>query len=298
MKVLKTYLSPILATVCWAFSYIWTNMAFASFYPVTIVTLRVIFASIFMLMVVGFTHNLQKPQAKHLLWFLGLGLLEPFGYFLCEIYGLTMVSPTFAAVILSTIPLFSPFIAFIFLREKITVANVLGIIISMGGVLSISIESGGGLVTKPLGVILLFVAVFISISYSVSIRKLSKYYSEITIVTYQNITGILLFTPLFFIMDYGKAALPFQPKALIAVGLLAIFASSLAFLFYASSLNKFGVTRTNIFLNLLPGITAFLSVTLLGEAISAQKIVGLIVVIIGLFVGQSKQSFLKKSITP
>lgn len=252
--------------------------------------MRVLFASIFMLGLAFFTHGLQKIQIKHLIWFLGLGLLEPFGYFLCEIYGLTMVSPTFAAVILSTIPLFSPFIAFFFLREKITWANVLGIVISMGGVLAISVGGNGSFITKPLGVILLFGAVFISISYSVSIRKLSKYYSETTIVTYQNITGVLLFTPLFFIMDYGKKALPFEPKAMVAVVLLAVFASALAFIFYTTSLNKFGVTRTNIFLNLLPAITAVLSVTMLGEQISTQKILGLVIVILGLFVGQSNLS--------
>jgi drug/metabolite transporter (DMT)-like permease len=297
MKILKTYLSPILATICWAFSYIWTNMAFVSFHPVTIVTLRVLFASIFMIGLAFFTHNLQKIQVKHLLWFLGLGLLEPFGYFLCEIYGLTMVSPTFAAVILSTIPLFSPFIAFVFLREKITWANILGIVISMAGVLAISIGGNGSFITKPLGVILLFCAVFISISYSVSIRKLSKYYSVTTIVTYQNITGVILFTPVFFIMDYGRNTLPFEPKAMVAIVLLAIFASALAFIFYASSLNRFGVTRTNIFLNLLPAITAVLSVTMLGEQISIQKIWGLAIVILGLFVGQSNLSLAKKKMS-
>lgn len=286
MKLLRTYLAPILATLCWAFSYIWTNMAFASFYPITIVTLRVVFASIFMLSITLPFGKLQRIQKKHLLLFLGLGLLEPFGYFLCEIFGLTQVSPTIAAVILSTIPVFSPFIAFVFLRERVTWSNILGIGISLGGVLVITINKNGDFLANPRGVILLFAAVFISISYSVAVRKLSKYYSEMSIVTYQNISGILLFTPLFFVVDYGKKGLSFDLKALAAVVLLAIFASALAFIFYTSSLNKFGVGRTNIFLNLLPAITAILSFLFLKEEINIQKIIGIAIVILGLFLSQ------------
>lgn len=241
-----------------------------------------------MLIISKLFKNLQKPRKEHLIWLLGLGLLEPFGYFLCEIYGLKMVSPTFAAVILSTIPLFSPIIAYFTLKERISTGNIVGILVSLCGVLAISIDKNGNFLAEPMGVILLFAAVFISISYSVSVRKLSKYYNETSIVTYQNITGVILFTPLFFIVDYGKTILPFHTDALIAVFLLAIFASALAFIFYASSLNKFGVVRTNIFLNLLPAITAFLSVTILGESINTQKIIGIAVVILGLFVSQMK----------
>lgn len=250
--------------------------------------MRVIIAAIFMLIISSLFKNLQKIRKEHIWWVLGLGLLEPFGYFLCEIYGLKMVSPTFAAVILSTIPLFSPIIAYFTLKERVNTANIVGIVISLIGVLAISFDKNGDFLANPLGVILLFAAVFISISYSVSVRKLSKYYNETSIVTYQNISGILLFTPLFFVVDFNKPALAFHAESLVAVVLLAVFASALAFLFYANSLNKFGVARTNIFLNLLPAITAFLSVTILGESITTQKIIGISVVIFGLFISQVK----------
>ncbi len=288
-KLFKEYSAPILATFCWAFSYVWTSMAFESYYPVTLVTLRVVFAFIFMLAITLPFGKLQRLHKKHILLMLGMGLLEPFGYFLCEVYGLKMVSPTYAAVILSTIPLFSPLIAFISLREKVTLFNIIGILVSLFGVLAISIDKTGSFLAEPFGVILLFAAVFISISYSVVVRKMSKYYTELTIVTYQNLSGIILFTPLYFFVDYSKPALPFQMQSFVAVILLAIFASSLAFLFYTISLNKFGVTRTNIFLNLLPAITAGLSVSLLGEQLSLQKLLGILVVIGGLFVSQIKR---------
>lgn len=261
-------------------------MAFQSFHPISIVIMRVIIASAFMLILSLSTKKLQKIKKEHLLLFLGLGLLEPFGYFLCEIYGLKMVSPTFAAVILATIPLFSPFIAYFTLKEKLSAGNILGIVVSLTGVIAISFDGNGNFLAEPLGVILLFAAVFISISYSVAVRKLSKYYNELSIVSYQNISGIILFSPLFFIFDYNKAALPFEWSSLTAVFLLAIFASALAFIFYANSLNQFGVAKTNIFLNLLPAITAFLSVTILGESINSQKVIGIIIVISGLFVSQ------------
>ncbi len=288
-KSLKEYSSPILATLCWAFSYVWTSIAFESFYPITLVTLRVIFAFLFMLAITLPFGKLQRIHRKHIVWLFVLGILEPFGYFLCEVYGLKLVSPTYAAVILSTIPLFSPLIAYITLKEKVTLFNVVGILVSLFGVLAISIGKDGAFLAEPLGVVLLFGAVFISIAYSVAVRKLSKHYSVLTIVTYQNFSGIFLFLPLYFFVDYGNPNLPFTPQAFFAVILLAVFASALAFVFYATSLNKFGVTRTNIFLNLLPAITAGLSVALLGEVLSWQKVIGIVVVISGLFVSQIKR---------
>lgn len=282
----KAFIYPILATFCWAFSYVWTKMAFVSFLPITLVTLRVIIASVFMLILALSLRQLQKVHRKHIWWFLGLGLLEPFGYFLCEVYGLTMVSPTFAAVMLAMIPLTTPFIAYLFINERFTYMNIAGIIVSLAGVIAISVNKNWELTAEPTGIILLTAAIFISISYSMSVKKLTTHYTVLSIVTYQNIIGILYFVPLYFLTDFGNNTLPFKWDAFEAVIYLSIFSSALAFVFYAKALVEFGVTRTNLFLNLLPAITAFLSVKFLGEELTTQKMIGIGVVVLGLFVGQ------------
>jgi len=231
--------------------------------------------------------KLEKIKKKHLKWFLLLGLIEPFSYFLCEVFGLSMISATLAAVILSTIPLFSPLFSCLFIRERITVSNIIGLLVSLIGVCLILLDGKGNFAFKPLGLLLLFGAVIVAITYSLFVRRMSRHYSEITIVTSQNIIGVFLFLPLFFIVDYNHLGeLSISSHSIIAVIVLGIFASALAFVFYAYSLKHNGIVRTNAYLNLLPAMTAFLAYMVLGDSLSFQKIIGVIVVIIGLFINQ------------
>ncbi len=290
MKLYKNLLAPILAALCWSLSYIMTNMAFLSFRPITIVFFRVIIASLFMLFIALLSRQMMKIKRAHLKWFLLLGLIEPFSYFLCETYGLTMVSSTLAAVILSTIPLFTPFFSTIFLKEKVTIFNIAGLLISIGGVALIILDGNSDFAYKKEGLFLLFGGVVIAIVYSLFVRRLSQEYSEITIVTCQNIVGIFLFMPLFFFIDFEHLGeLPIYTNAILAVVVLGVFASALAFIFYAYSLKHNGIVKTNIFLNLLPALTAVLAYFILGDAITLQMIIGISVVIMGLYISQLRK---------
>lgn len=294
MKNYKHFLAPILAAFCWSMSYIMTNIAFESFRPITIVFFRVIIASVFMLAIALSTKQFNKIKRTHWKWFLLLGAIEPFSYFLCETYGLTMISSTLAAVILSTIPLFSPLFSTIFLRERVTIFNIIGLIVSLIGVGMIIIDGNNDFTYQKEGLLLLFGAVLIAITYSLFVRRMTQEYSEITIVTSQNIIGIFLFMPLFFIIDFKHLGeLPIYTNAILAVVVLGIFASALAFIFYAYSLKNIGIVRTNAFLNLLPAITAVLAYTVLGDEISLQKMIGIAVVIGGLYINQISRENLR-----
>lgn len=289
MKNFKSYLAPILAALCWSLSYIMTNIAFESFRPITIVFFRVIIASVFMLAIGLSFSKLDKIKKADWKWFLLLGFIEPFTYFLCETYGLTMISSTLAAVILATIPLFTPLFSSIFLKEKITFFHILGLFISITGVGMIILDGSADFNYKLEGIILLFGAVIIAITYSLFVRRMTEKYSEITIVTTQNIVGAVLFLPLFLIVDmshFGK--LPIYSESIIAVISLGIVASALAFIFYAYSLKHNGIVKTNAFLNLLPAITAVLAYFVLGDKISLQMLMGIAVVIVGLYINQFK----------
>ncbi len=290
MKNYKNFLAPILAALCWSSAYITINIAFESFRPVTIILLRVVIAAIFMLGIGLSLKKIERIKKSHIKWFLLLGVIEPFSYFLCEVYGLTMVSATLAAVILSTIPLFTPLFSSFFAKEKLSLFNIIGLLVSIVGVGMIILDGKGDFSFKILGLVLIFGAVIVAIVYALYVKRLSEYYSGITIVTAQNIVGIFLFAPLFFIIDFDHIGeLPIYSSSIFAVIILGVFASALAFIFYAYSLKNNGIVRTNAFLNLLPAITAVLAYFILGDKLSTQMIIGIIVVIAGLYVSQIKK---------
>jgi drug/metabolite transporter (DMT)-like permease len=67
---------------------------------------------------------------------------------------------------------------------------------------------------------------------------------------------------------------------------LAIFASCPAFILFAWSVKKMGITKANVFSNCIPLFTALFSFIILGEKLTVQNIVGMMIVIAGLFLSQ------------
>lgn len=286
-KSIKLYTSIILAMVFWSFSFIWTRVAIHSFQPMTLITLRLTIASILLFIVSKSTGKFQKLRRKDFKWFILLAFFEPFLYYVGETYGLTTVKSTLAAVIVSTIPLFAPVLAFFVLRERISLANILGIVVSLVGVFFVIYEPIGGFNANPAGVALMFLAVFAAICYATVLRKIPSYYSNMNVIFYQSLIGLVFFIPTFFLTDYPAIQLIHVSKeSLIALFMLSVFASVIAFVLFAGAVRQVGVTRTNVFVNLIPVFTAILSWFILGEILTFSKWVGIIVVVFGLFVSQ------------
>lgn len=207
-----------------------------------------------------------------------------------ESHGLTYVSSTVAAVIVATIPLLSPIAAWYFFREKVTWKNIAGFALSFVGVALVVLNGSFRFDAPPIGIALEFLAVFSAIAYSIVLRKLVFRYNTFTIIAYQNLIGIFFFLPFWLIFDLKEfLATPFHPQAFRAILLLAVFASTLAFMLFTQSIRKIGVNRSNTFVNIIPVFVAVLSFFVLNEELGFQKIIGIIVVIAGLFLAQTRR---------
>jgi drug/metabolite transporter (DMT)-like permease len=219
--------------------------------------------------------------------FLLLALFEPFLYFMGESFGLTLVSSTVAAVIVSTIPVISPMFAYFFVKEKISLMNFIGLIISFSGIMLMVFNRDFTFDASPLGVLLEFCAVMAAIFYSVAIKKLTHKYSAFTIIKVQNMLGAIYFLPLFLIFDFNRF-ISIKPdlELIYSLLMLAVFASSAAFILYIPVIRELGVIKANIFTNFIPVFTAITSYFVLSEAFDMGKILGMTVVIAGVVVSQ------------
>lgn len=286
---MKNYTAPILTSTIWALSYVFTTIAFESFSPVQLLTLRLTIASA-LLAFIGYRKGaLQRISRKHIPAFVLLALLEPTGYFLCETFGLSLSSPVLASVILSTVPLFAPFIAFLTIGERFSAGNVIGLAVSFFGVLLLTLK-GGSLNASLLGLLLLGGAVFFLIIYSIAVKKLQKHYTTHTIVTAQNTIGTLYFIPI-LLASGNPIPENIGGSALVSAITLGIFASGLAFVWFGESIKNIGVGKTNAFLNLMPAVTAIASIAITGETVDGRGVVGIVLVIAGLFTSQAKWNF-------
>lgn len=291
MKNFLAYLAVIFAMFCWAISFIWSKGALEIYGPLTILSFRLVLASVLLMSfskLIGKLNKIQKGDFKYL--FL-LSFFEPFIYFIGETYGLQRVSPTIAAVIIATIPLFLPYVAWYFFKEKITKFKVFGTIFSFIGVLLVVINNDIELNADIIGVLLLLVAVFGAIGYTAMLNKLSHKYNSFTIVSWQSTLGLIGFLPLMFMIELPETIHTGMVwEGLRPIILLGIFGSIVAFVLFTHSIKVLGVTRSGVFTNGIPVLTSLFSFILLGERLLTINYIGILIVVIGLFLSQIKSN--------
>ena len=284
------YISVVLAMIFWSMTFIWFKIANEVFPPFSIVFLRLVLSSIILLASALFVRQLQKIERRDWKWIILLTIFEPFLYFIGESLGLTMISSTQAAVIIGTIPLLVPVGAYLFFKEKLSLLNIAGIILSFAGLLIVVLKRGFTFNANPTGIILMFLAVFSAIGYTLMVRKLVGRYNPFSLVTYQNILGIIFFLPLVAVFEFGSlVSVEVTYRSLISLFCLAIFGSTLAFILYNYSIKNLGASKANIFTNIIPVLTAVFSFYILNEEMSFRKVTGIAVVLAGLLLSQLKK---------
>ena len=283
----KPHIALVLSMIFWSFSFVWFKIANRHYDPITIVFIRLCIAAALLSAWLWITHGFTGVKKSDRKYFLLLAVFEPFLYFLGESFGLTYVSSTVGSVIISTIPVFAVIFAWIFYREKLKLINYIGVIVSFAGVM-IFITSGSGALSMNIkGLALLLLAVVSAVGYNMVLHRLASKYNPVSIVNIQNVIGIILFLPIFLITDFKKLiATGIVAESFTSIVLLAIFASSGAFVLFAYSVRHVGIARANVFTNLIPVFTAVFAFLLIGDRLTLQNAAGMAIVIVGLFLSQ------------
>lgn len=256
----RPYLALVFSMIFWSFSFVWFKIANRAYEPITIVFIRLAVAAIFLSTFLWLTKGFTKIKSGDKKYFLMLAVFEPFLYFLGESFGLTLVSSTVGSVIISTIPVFAVIFAWIFYRERLGLINYAGVILSFIGVLIFITNSSGSIAMSLKGLGLMLIAVSAAVGYNMMLHRLATKYNPIYIVNVQNVIGVVLFLPLFLIFDLHKLNdTGIVAGSFTAIILLAVFASSGAFVLFAYSVRHLGISRANIFSNLIPVFTAVIA---------------------------------------
>ncbi len=283
----RQYAAIIISMIFWALSFVWFKIANKTYGPITIIFIRLCIAVAFLSVYLWITKGFAKIEPADRKYFFFLAFFEPFTYFLGESFGLTYVSSTVGSVIISTIPVFVILFAWIIYREKLKLINYIGAIISFIGVLIFISNPNGTISVSTKGLLLLLLAVVSAVGYGMVLHRLAHKYNAVFIVNLQNAIGALLFLPLFLIFDLKHfLATGIVAESFSVIVLLALFASSAAFALFAYSVKSLGISKANVFSNLIPGFTAVFAFLLVDEKPTVQNIVGVIVVITGLFMSQ------------
>ena len=187
-------------------SYIWTDQLIALGIPVFyFVFVRILMAGVILFLFNTAYGRIKRIQKKDLPKFLLLAFFEPFIYFICETYGLKETgSPTLSAMIIATIPIFSIGAGIIFFKEKISLMNITGIMLSLVGIVMVAMSKGELGENFIWGVVLLLIAVLSEVGHASITKSLAGNYSSQIIVMYQFLIGSVYLFPLF--VDFHTGA--------------------------------------------------------------------------------------------
>ncbi len=283
----------VLAMVGWALSFVWFKVALPVYGPLTIVFFRLVISAALLFVFLKLTGKFVIPNKQERKMLFLLALFEPFLYFLGESYGLMYISSTLGAVIVATIPLFAVIPARIIHNEHPSGNFFLGATMSLIGVLFVAFQPG--LSVSGLGIALEFVAVFAAVGYSTVLKKIPDSVSIFSIIFYQSLIGALYFLPLWLAFEAKDTlATPFDLPAFIAIVELAVVASVLAFVLFTYGIRRIGISRSNVFVNAIPGFTAIFAWIILGDPLTANKLIGLGLLFVGLWVAQRKKLTFRK----
>jgi len=292
LSPLRIYLYAFVSMSFWALSFVWYKDAFISYGPVTIILFRLIISVSILGTVSLLIRKKLKLQKGDFKLLAALAFFEPFCYFMGEGYGMQYVSPTTGAIIISTIPLLTPFfLAMTGKKENISILNFAGMGISFAGIIMVVTGGDDGIVVSFKGVALLFVAVISAIFFSIVLKDVGKKYESMVIVFWQNLLAAIMFAPLFIILEMQSfLSSGHDLKAVEAVLKLGIFPSTVSFLLFIPVVSFLGAVKANMFANMIPVVTALFSFMFYGEEFGMVKSLGVVIAVSGLFVSQMKMS--------
>ena len=284
------YIASIFAITLWGMSYIWTDKLIALGIPIIyFVYVRILLAGLTLFLFNTAYGRIKRIQKQDFGKFMLLAFFEPFVYFICETAGLKLTgSPTISAMVIATIPIFSIGAGRIFFKEKVNAINIVGISLSLAGIIMVAMAKGELGEHFIWGIIFLLIAVLSEVGHATLTKSLSGNYSSQIIVMYQFLLGSIYLFPLFLMngLEGFDKELYFSPDVMYPIVCLAVLCSSLAFSLWVSTIKTLGVAKSGIFSALIPVAAAIVAWVIGHEILNARQWAGIAIATLGVILSQ------------
>ena len=224
-----------------------------------------------------------------------MGLLNPFLVTLSFHVGLLLTSPVNGVAIISTLPIMQPFVARIFLNEKIEIKVIIGALITIiGTYLLLSSQSKSG-VGNYWGDLIIFLGILCASTNEVIGRRfMQTKVNQLSVNTFQYFTGFILsFLILFIIWPNSSFEhtyhLKFTPSVMAALTLS--FITFAAYLFYNYALRRVPVGRISLMYPLTGPIGATSAWLVIDAEITFKIFISLAIILFGTIIPYIDKSF-------
>lgn len=291
MKKDKRYIKAMLAAfgvyTIWGFSFMASKIAQEQVTPFLLLAYRFDIAILILSVPIVLGKIKIKLSGKNIKPLLLLGTCEPCIYFIGEQYGLRFSNAAFSGVMIAIIPIVTLILATMFLKDRPSKAQWAFSLLSIAGIIVITLaESGGGSVSF-LGFVFLCVAVLAGSAYGVISRKISDEFTVFERSYVMQIMGAVFYTVLALFEYRGDVAAMVKPLAgadtLLSILFLAVGASVLGYTLFNYAVSMAPMANVISLCNLTTVISVVSGVVLLSEPFSAVSAVAIVAVLVGIW---------------
>jgi drug/metabolite transporter (DMT)-like permease len=215
-----------------------------------------------------------------------LGALGVVGYHYFFFSSLLYTDAANSAIINATNPIYTGTLAALFLGERLSLRNYLGVLIAMAGVLFLLIRGDFSVLAQfdfNRGEILMLLGVFCWVIYSLMIKPLFRTYSGFTITWYAAMFGAVQLLLLVFLEQPLEQVQQLSTASILALLYMGILASGVGYYLFVLSIHEIGPTRTaGSVYSTVPGFVALFAWLFFGEQITWIMVVSSLAIIVGL----------------
>lgn len=282
------YLAALSMSVIIGFSFLTNKISLDTASPWAILAHRFTFAflALLALKILGFMKF--RLTRKEVLAILPLSLFYPLLFFSLQLLGLQKVYSSEAGIIQAMTPLLTMILATLILKEKTKRMQKLFMLVSLSGVVYISLMKGAEISFESLtGYGLLLLSSLSSAMNLVLIRKLVKNHSFMKLTSVAITTGFILFNLLNLTLHLMEGNImryfsPLKtPSFLLGVLFLGVLSTLGTSLLSNFALSRLEASRMSIFNHLGTVISIFAGVLLLHEHLRYYQVIGALLIIIG-----------------
>jgi drug/metabolite transporter (DMT)-like permease len=185
---------------------------------------------------------------------------------------------------IATTPIWAAIFALLFLKEKLTKAKILGILIAVSGLVIVMLFGGSKAsfeMGNIKGILITILGPMFFALYSVLGRPLTRSYKPSNLTCYGLIIGMVLFIP-FLSVKVLVDFLSLSNLGWFAIFYFSVVATFLAFQFWYFGLSGIEATKAIVYTNLTPFVGLIGATLVLGERITFLLVLGGCIIVAGI----------------
>lgn len=285
----------IFINTIWGSSWVVAKVALEELPPPLLAALRFTLATI---VVGGVILSQTRPASKRGigpvnredgLKLIGLGIIGISFSYLLTYWGISMTTATDAVLLIVGEVIFTSFLAFLLLGERIGRWRGLGIIMGIIGVVILVLgnvvgdESTQSGLARAIGDVLILGGLLCQAVYSVLGAGLSRRYRPLTILFFTHAGSLLIWVPLLLWYIFSGQFPAISLMAALSVLYLAVATSVISFLIWFIVLRAVGANLGAVSLLIQPVVGAALGLLLLGDPLTVGVAIGAVFIFIALY---------------